>query len=275
VTVHLYDHFPLNGGKNMLHAEPKVKVGDRVERHQLLADTNYTKDGELAIGTNMRVAYLPYHGLNFEDGIVVSESAATKMTSLHLHAESAFVFPGSIVDPKRWQNYALPELASPSRMAKIGSDGVIKEGSPVEPGDVLVTLLTPMEAQSPEARDLMSIKKSLVRDFQDRSLKWDHDYPGVVAKVERSGSKITVYVKTEEPLHVGDKLSGRHGNKGIVSRVIPDHEMPKDKDGNPSNALTKEAALATKNIVEGFTTPTEFKGTYVLRIVIGNFHTTL
>ena len=245
-TVHLYDHFPLNGGKHMLHAEPVVKVGDTVKKHQLLADTNYTKDGNLALGTNMRVAYLPYHGLNFEDGIVISQSASKKLTSLHLHAEVAQIFPGTLIDKKRWQDYTLPEKASAERMEKLDARGVVKVGQKLEQGDVLVALLVPTGAQTAEAQDLAAIRKSLVRDFQDRALIWDHDYPGVVAKVDRTPKKITVYVKTEEPMHVGDKLSGRHGNKGIISRVIADAEMPKDKDGKAVHVLLNPAGVPSR-----------------------------
>jgi DNA-directed RNA polymerase subunit beta' len=241
----IYDHYPLNGGKNMLNSEPTVKVGDEVKAGDTVADTNYTKDGQLSLGTNMRVAYAPFHGLNFEDGIVVSESAAEKMTSHHMHAESVSIFPGMLVDKKRWVDYSLPERATPERLAKVGDDGVIKEGSEVISGDILVALLGP----SPKTKDdqeLANIHRSLVRDYKDRALIWDHDYPGKVAKVIRTGKKITVHVRTDEKLVVGDKLSGRHGNKGIVSRIIPDHEMPHDKEGNPVHILLNPAGVPSR-----------------------------
>lgn len=241
----IYNHYPLNGGKNMLHSEAKVKVGDEVKAGDTVADTNYTKGGELALGTNMRVAYVPFHGLNFEDGIVVSESASEKMTSHHMHVESASIFPGMAVDKKRWIDYSLPERATPGRVAKLGDDGVVKEGTEVVHGDILIALLSP----SPQTRDdqeLANIHRSLVRDFKDRAVIWDHDYPGKVVKVIRAGNKISVHVRTDEKLAVGDKLSGRHGNKGIVSRIIPDHEMPHDKDGNPVHILLNPAGVPSR-----------------------------
>jgi len=245
-AVSLYNHFSLNGGKNMIHAEPVVKVGDVVKKHQLVADTNFTKDGVLALGTNIRVAYLPFHGLNFEDGIVVSESAAKKLTSLHLHAESLRMFPGYVLDKKRWADYSLPEKASGARLSKLDDRGIIRPGETVEHGDVLVAALAPTEPDSAVARDLANIRRSLVKDYADRSLVWDHDHGGKVIRVSSSKDKITVYVRTEERLRTGDKLSGRHGNKGIVSRVISDHDMPKDKDGKPVHVLLNPAGVPSR-----------------------------
>lgn len=249
LPVHLYDNFPLNGGKNVLHATPVVKVGDKVQKLQLLADTNYTKNGRLALGTNLRVAYLPYRGLNFEDGIVVSETAATKLTSEHLHAEVLQVFPGMVVSRSRWPDYAIPERTTRERMMKLGEDGIIRLGERVVKGDVLVAALAPQAGLSKDSQDLRAIRKSLVKEYKDRALVWDLDYPGTVAKVVSSGNTITVYVRTDEPLAVGDKLAGRHGNKGIVSRILPDHEMPRDKGGAPVEILLSPAGVPSrKNI---------------------------
>lgn len=228
--VQVYDHFPLNGGRNMLHAESVVKVGDRVKKGQLLADTNYTKGGTLALGTNIRIAFLPFHGLNYEDGIVASESAAKRMTSIHLHQESAFLWPGMILSKKRWSDYALPEKATPERMAKLDDEGIVKVGQKVNHGDVLVAVLAPHRKMEGD-EDLSRIHKSLVKDLKDASVTWDHDCSGEVAKVARAGNKIIVHVRTNEPLAQGDKLAGRYGNKGIISRILPDHEMPHDKSG--------------------------------------------
>lgn len=241
----IYDHYPLNGGKNMLHAEPLVRVGDQVKAGQTIADTNYSKNGDLALGTNLRVAYIPYEGLNYEDGVVISETAAEKLTSQHMHAETATVFPGMIVDRKRWIDYSTPERSAPEKIAKLGEDGVVREGAEVSYGDVLVALLAP-SVQTKDDQDLSNIHRSLVRDFKDRALIWEHDVPGKVAKVVRSGNKITAYVLTEERMMVGDKLAGRFGNKGIVSRILRDHEMPHDKEGNPVHVLLNPAGVPSR-----------------------------
>ena len=249
LTVHLYDHFPLNGGKGMIHATPTVKVGDKVQRGQLLADTNFTKDGRLALGTNLRVAYLPYRGLNFEDGIVVSETAATKLTSEHLHSEVLQLFPGMVVSRSRWPDYAVPERATRERLSKLGEDGIVRVGERVVKGDILVAALAPQAGLSRDGEDLRAIRKSLVKDYRDRALTWNEDHPGVVARVVSTGNSITVFVRTDEPLAVGDKLAGRHGNKGIVSRILPDYAMPKDKNGAPVEVLLSPAGVPSRKNV--------------------------
>jgi len=246
VPVSIYNHFPLNGGKTMLHADPVVKKGDQVKKHQLIADTNYTKDGRLALGTNIRVAYIPYEGRNFEDGIVVSESAAKKLTSSHLHEESLFLYEGMQVNRNRWKDYTIPERSRADRLAKLDENGVVKVGEKVRHGDILVAAIAPQRTLSQDQLDMASIRKSLVRGFRDSALSWEHDHEGTVAKVVRANNKITVFVRTDEPLIVGDKLSGRHGNKGIVSRIIPDHEMPHDKAGNPVQILLNVAGVPSR-----------------------------
>lgn len=244
-VVHVYDHFPLNGGKMMLHAEPVVKVGQRVKKGDLLADTNFTRGGVYADGINTRVAYTPFHGLNFEDGIVASESFAKRATSEHLHVVSAFIAPTMVLDTRRWVDYVNPEKALPARLAKLDAKGVIKEGETVTHGDILIALLAP-SGVSKDDEALAQISRKLVRDFKDRSEVWDHDYPGKVVRVVRMPDAITVHVRTEEPLAVGDKLSGRHGNKGIVSRILPDSEMPHTKDGVAMELLLNPAGVPSR-----------------------------
>jgi DNA-directed RNA polymerase subunit beta' len=244
--VPIYNHYPLNGGKNMLHAQPTIRVGDRVQAKDVIADTTYTKNGTLALGTNMRVAYIPFHGLNYEDSIIVSESAAQKLTSHHLYAEYVDVLPGMLVNKKRWTDYALPERATAERLAKLGDDGVIKEGQQVAHGDVLVARLGPTP-KTKETDILAGIhRKSLVRDFRDNALIWDHDHQGKVIKVIHSGRRITVHVETMEPAVIGDKMAGRHGNKGIIGRIFPDHEMPYDKDGKPVHVLLSPSVVPSR-----------------------------
>ena len=233
VRVPVYDHYPLNGGKGMMHATPVVKVGDKVEKGGLLADTNFTKNGQLAMGANLRVAFLPYKGLNFEDGIVISESAATKMASNQMVQQEITLYTGMIgVEPNaraKWVDYATPDRATGSRIGKLDDRGIIREGMEVHEGDVLVAALSPTQRA---AEDVIAerIHKSLVKPYRDASLIWNHDYPGKVVKVIVSEGvnrrKVLVHVTAQPPLSVGDKLAGRHGNKGIISRIVPDHLMP-------------------------------------------------
>lgn len=211
--VPIYKDYPLNGGKGLMTSQPVVKVGQQVKKGDLLADTNYTKDGKLSLGSNLRVAYVPWKGLNFEDGIVVSETAAKKMTSSHLHQAEITIYPGmrggKEGDLEVWRDYAVPERTAPEKLRKLGSDGIIKKGQKVEKGDILVAALTPRQ-EVKEDEILRTINKSLVKPFADRALVWEHDYPGEVVRVVRTPGTvkfgITVHIRTDEPLAVGDKL---------------------------------------------------------------------
>lgn len=229
--VPLYDNFPLNDKKAFISSIPLVKKGDTVKAGQTLADTNFTKDGTLAMGTNLRVGYIPYKGQVFEDGIVISESASKKLTSEHLHKNRSFVEKNMQIGLKKFRaNF--PGAVSDENAAKLDEDGVIKKGQRVDPGDTLMTVLQKTEPSKEQAM-LKGIHKSLVKPFKDKSVSWEKPYSGVVTDVIRNGREIMVYVKTEESADVGDKLTGRHGNKGVITAVIPDEEMPRDADGNP------------------------------------------
>ena len=251
--VPVYNNYPLNGGKGVMHAEPVVRVGQTVRKGQLLADTNFTRGGDLALGANLRVAYLPWKGLNFEDGIVVSESASVKMSSAHMHQPSVTIYPGmrggNPGDKALWVDYAMPERTTPDKLKKLDSSGVVLEGTVVGSGDILVAVLSPSQATKEDAI-LSRISRSLVYAYKDRALVWDHDYEGTVVKVIRSPGlqqqSITVHIRTREPLAVGDKLTGRHGNKGIVSRIVPDAQMPRDKDGDPVHVLLNPAGVPSR-----------------------------
>jgi DNA-directed RNA polymerase beta subunit/DNA-directed RNA polymerase beta' subunit len=245
--VQIYNHFPLNDAKSEMHARPLVRVGDKVEKGQVLADTNFTDRGVLALGKNMRVGFLPYRGYNFEDGVVISESAAKKLTSSHLHQTVLELDPDSDVlgkDP--WMRYSALKANSLTKeqLATLGSDGVIKPGTRVEPGQVLVAAL----GKPTDNRKLQALRRvgfRAVKPYKDKSLVWDKDYVGEVVRVVKSpnGKSVKVYVRTEEPMQVGDKLSGRHGNKGVVSKVLPDHEMPYTLDKKTGERKPLEVLL--------------------------------
>jgi DNA-directed RNA polymerase subunit beta' len=240
----IYNHYPLNGIKHMIHAEPTVKVGDVVKQGQLLADTNFSKDGHLALGRSLKVAYIPYKGYNFEDSIVISETAARKLTSVHLHHEQATVYPGMKVSRSLWQAYASPDKATGPRVAKLDENGVIRKGQKVEHGDILIGLLKPGEML--RERESLRIVGKAISDYVDAGVYWSHAASGVVADVVMHGKVINVYIRTEEPLEVGDKLSGTHGNKGVVGKILPDHEMPKNKKGEPMEVLLSPAGIPSR-----------------------------
>ena len=235
--IQIYDHFPLNEDKAFLHSIPTVKVGDKVVAGQTVADSNFTKNGTLAMGTNLRVGFMPWHGLNYEDGIVVTESAAKKLTSEHLHRHSIERDVAHVLDKRKFQAY-IPTGMNRAQAEKLDEEGVIKPGTVVMPGDTLIAALRASnESEKREDVQLSKLHKSIVRPFKDASVTWDNDYPGVVKEVVKTGTNVAVHVKTAEPLEIGDKVTARHGNKGIVVKIIPDHESPHTKDGRPLDVI--------------------------------------
>lgn len=231
-SIHLYDHYPMNEKKAMLHSTPIVKVGDKVKLGQVLADHSFSKNGELALGTNVRVAYLA-NGSNHEDGVVISESAQKKMATSHLLKPSLYVTSDHVVDSRKFQaeqraTYGVDQLKH------IGEDGVVRVGTTLHPGDPLILALkSEKNADTIDAKALSRLSRNGKLGFRDASVKWDHEYPGEVVRVVRSGRNLTVHVKTVEPMVVGSKVSTRHSAKGIVTQILPDAEMPQytTKDG--------------------------------------------
>lgn len=231
VRLNLYKNFSLNR-KSFLNHEVKVRVGDTVKKGQLLADSNYTKNGELALGTNLKTAYLPFAGLNFEDGIVITERAAKKLTSEHIYKKSIEVDEGTIVKLAAFRGY-YPNALTAENVRKLDADGVIKKGEKVKMGDAVVAAL---KRRVPSSQIAM-VRKQLSERPKDVSIYWTLEDDGEVVDVQKSGKVITVFVKTEEPAKIGDKLSGRMGNKGIITRIIPDNEAPRTGDNDPVDII--------------------------------------
>lgn len=225
-TVQIYNNFPLNEESTFYHATPVVRVGDRVTKGQLLADTNFTKGGVLALGTNLKYAYIPYKGYNHDDGIVVSESAAKKLTSEHLYRFSS---PSEATVSKQYM-YLFGAKITPQQARKLDADGVIKEGATVEADDVLIAAYSVPDMKKPEVKEM--IRLGLRADtIKDEAVRWGKNAAGTVVRVVKAGNAATVFVKTEEAAQVGDKIVGRHANKGVITQVLPDIEMPRTKDG--------------------------------------------
>lgn len=239
--VQIYNHFPLNDAKSTLHSTPLVKVGDEVKKGQVIADTNYTKNGVLALGSNLRVGYLAYKGYNFEDGLVISESAAKhKLASKHLYKEHAPVTDKTVLDKKKFFLH-LNGVYQKDQLQHIGDDGVVTVGSKVRPGDPLVLAMQPYDLRG--RADERSYHKALQGSHVDKSVRWDGSVDGVVTSVHRTKDGIQVHVSTVEPMRVGDKLSSKNANKGVVSMIVPDHEMPHTKDGQPLEILMNPSGV--------------------------------
>jgi len=237
--VPLYRDFPFNR-KTFIHHTPRVKVGDRVQVGQMLASSNYTDQaGTAAIGKNARVAYIPFKGHNFEDAIVVSESFAKRMTSEHMYQHSHDWSP----EHRRGKGAFVglfPTAYSRKVLDNFDDDGVVKPGTAVEKGDPLV--LAARERTPTRGAILRRRKPSFLND----TVTWDHDSPGVVTDTYKDDDGAHVIVKATAQMEVGDKLSGRYGDKGVVSRIIPDGQMPTDREGRPFEVLLNPLGIPSR-----------------------------
>lgn len=238
--INLYNNYPLNR-KSFLTHNSTVKVGDKVKQGQLLAESNFTKDGVLALGTNLRTAYLPYKGRNFDDGIVITESAAEKLTSEHIHKKTYEVDDNSVLDLVGFKtNY--PNILSMENSGNLDSRGIIKKGAKVKNGDVLIAALK----RRPASASLNLVSKKLSNRPKDDSLTWTMEDDGTVMDVVKTPRSVTVMIKTEERAKIGDKLAGRHGNKGVITHIIPDSHAPHDKEGNPVDMLLNPTGVISR-----------------------------
>lgn len=236
VEVTIHDYYPLNS-KTFLTDTPIVKVGDKVVKGQALVENNFTKDKTLALGKNLSVAMIPYKGYNFEDGTVISQSAAMKLASVH--KEEYRIEKGSDITvglEDYIANYpkALQELPDGYR-EKYDNKGIVKKGEKVRKGDILIPALHEVSLRKTSLVDLH--KKLLSNTYHDVSSVWDKDVEGVVIDVINDRKFVKVIVKSVEPAVVGDKLSAFAGAKGIITKILGPDEIYKDSNGKEIDVL--------------------------------------
>jgi DNA-directed RNA polymerase subunit beta len=229
---------------------PSVQTGDKVKKGDVLADASSSANGQMALGQNARVAFMSWNGANYEDAIIVSERMVenSKFTTVHIED-----FECAVRDTKLGAEITTHDIPNVGelRLKNLDEEGVIRIGAEVRPGDILVGKVTPKgETQlTPEERLLRSIFGDKAKDVKDTSLRMEGGKRGRVIGVRvfsrekgdqlETGiiKKIVVTVAQVRNVSVGDKLAGRHGNKGVISRVLPVEDMPFDKDGNPIDVI--------------------------------------
>ena len=233
-----------------INHRPIVHCGDHVVAGQPLADGPSVDHSELALGTNLTVAYMPWEGYNYEDGIIVSERVVRDdlLTSVNISrheidARDTKLGPEEITRE-------IPNLGE-DMLANLDDDGIIRIGAEVGPGDILVGKVTPKgeTALTSEERLLRAIFGAKAHDVRDTSLKMPHGAYGRVVDVVRFSREagddlppgvnelVRVFVAQRRKIQQGDKISGRHGNKGVVCRVLPIEDMPYMADGTPVDVL--------------------------------------
>lgn len=239
-----YDNNMPLATKTMLHNTISVKAGDTVTKGQHLGDSNFAKDGELAIGRTLSVAYMPYMGLNHEDGIVISESAAKKMTSVHAEKITVRLDKLRVLGKGKFASI-FPSKFSKAQLDKLDDSGIIKPGQILQYGDPIVVLLEDI-SESRSNQVLGQLHKSLRTPFKDASEVYMEHKPAEVLQVAQRSSLITVMLKIKKPIGVGDKVAGSYGNKGTISKLLPDDQMPQNEAGEPLDMLLSPVGVPSR-----------------------------
>jgi DNA-directed RNA polymerase beta subunit len=236
-------YFPL-AAKTYLNHDIAVKPGDHVEANQTLGESNFTRNNTLALGKNLSVAYMPYRGKNSNDAVVISEAAAKKLTSERMYKSVLQKDPDLVFNKNKFVNY-YGHSYTKAVLDKLDDAGIAAPGTTILPGEPLVVGLR-KSSNSADDVILGRLHRSLVKPYREAVTTWDHAHVGTVVDVVNTPSRITLTVKTQEPMDIGDKLSGRFGNKGVVSDIIPDAQMIQDEEGKPVDVLMTSAGVVSR-----------------------------
>ncbi|MDD2509584.1 MAG: DNA-directed RNA polymerase subunit beta [Syntrophomonas sp.] len=225
---------------------PIVKVGERVEANEVIADGPSTDQGELALGRNVMVAFMPWEGYNYEDAILISEKLVKDDVFTSIHIEE---YECEARDTKLGSEEITRDIPNVSEdmLKNLDEQGVIRVGAEVRPDDILVGKVTPKgETElTPEERLLRAIFGEKAREVRDSSLRVPHGEAGKVVAVKRFSREkgdelppgvnqlVRVYIAQKRKISEGDKMAGRHGNKGVISCILPEEDMPFLEDGTP------------------------------------------
>jgi len=238
---------------------PIVREGDRVKKGDVIADGPATDIGELALGKNILVAFMPWMGYNYEDAILISERVVKDDLFTSIHIEG---FDVEVRETKLGMENITSDIPNVSEEAftDLDEDGIVRIGAPVKPGSILVGKVTPKGETdiTPEYKLLNSIFGEKAKNVKDTSLRVPHGTEGTVIEIKRlrreDGDELApgveevvkVFVATKRKLQEGDKLAGRHGNKGVISRVLPEEDMPFLPDGTPVDIVLNPLGVPSR-----------------------------
>jgi DNA-directed RNA polymerase subunit beta len=243
----------------LIHQKPVLRLGDKVKEGDVLADGSSTRDGELALGKNLLVAFMPFEGYNFEDAIVISERLVKDdvLSSIHIHEYEIDARSTKLGDEEITRD--IPNRSEES-LKDLDDRGVVRIGAEVGSGDLLVGKVTPKGETELTAEEklIRAIFKEKAREVRDTSLKVPHGEGGKVIDVKtfsrESGDDLSpgvnelvrVYVAKKRKIAEGDKLAGRHGNKGVIARIVPEADMPFLEDGTPVDVVLNPLGVPSR-----------------------------
>ena len=251
--------FDRSNNGTCINQNPIVKVGDDVKAGSVIADGPAMRNGELALGQNILVAYMTWNGYNYEDAIVMSERMVKEDTFTTIHIER---YELECRDTKLGAEEITRDVPNVSDEAKTFLDerGIIVEGAEVKEGDILVGKVTPkgQTEPTPEEKLLMAIFAEKTKEGKDTSLRVPHGGAGIIHKVRVFSRKnkdplppgvneiVRVYIVQKRKISEGDKMSGRHGNKGVISRILPVQDMPFLADGTPIDIMLSPMGVPSR-----------------------------
>jgi DNA-directed RNA polymerase subunit beta len=242
-----------------LNQRPIVALGDKVVSGQILADGSATENGELALGQNILVAYMPWEGYNYEDAILISERLVFDDVYTSIHIEKYEIEARQTKLGPEEITREIPNVGEDA-LRNLDENGIIRKGAWVESGDILVGKVTPKgeSDQPPEEKLLRAIFGEKARDVRDNSLRVPNGEKGRIVDVRvftrEQGDElppganmvVRVYVAQKRKIQVGDKVAGRHGNKGIISRILPVEDMPYLPDGTPVDIVLNPLGVPSR-----------------------------
>ena len=247
-----------NQGETANH-RPIVRVGDKVRRGQIIADGPSTDKGELALGKNMTIAFMTYNGYNFEDAVIMNERLVKEDVYTSLHIED---YETQCRDTKLGPEEITRDIPNVSEEARknLDENGIIKIGTEVKEGDILVGKVTPkgMADLTSEEKLLHAIFGEKTREVRNSSLTVPHGGEGIVHDVKVYTKKdnddlpsgvskvVRVYIIQKRKIQIGDKMSGRHGNKGVISLILPQEDMPYLPDGTPIDIMLNPQGVPSR-----------------------------
>tara|TARA_B100000579_G_scaffold437395_1_gene466545 strand:- start:173 stop:3571 length:3399 start_codon:yes stop_codon:yes gene_type:complete len=247
--ISLYNNFLFNR-KTSIHNKPLLKKGDPVKKGQLVAKSNYTDDkGTLALGLNARIGVVPYRGFSLDDSIAVSEAFAKRLSSDHMDSFSIDYNRGvkggkghhvGVFSSIKGQDYYNKE-----QLENIDDDGVIKQGVVLKKGDPII-LATKPKAISSTSSQLGKLSNFMRNSRSDASEVWDEGAEGIVTDVVKTKNRVKVSVRSVKPSKVGDKIVFRSGQKGVISKIIPDEHMPRTVDGKSLEVLLNPLGIPSR-----------------------------